>query len=203
MFALSLSDDYGGGLSTGHDASWQEAGKTDAELAKLHAFSDHWMACQVSVRAYLASRLYDRSLLEDCVQEVALVAWKKAPLEAGRRAFLGHCLACARLIGMAAARKQGKSPLQFLPPDVAESLAETVARQDLEEDPAERLAALRSCLTKLDETQRRLLAMRYAPEGTPRLKDEAKRLGKSLDALYKKLERLRMLLRDCVTGRLG
>jgi DNA-directed RNA polymerase specialized sigma24 family protein len=70
--------------------------------AQLRAFDTHWEACRVSVRAYLSSLIFNKSDVEDCVQEVALIAWKKGPCEEGQRAFLGHCLATARLIGLTA-----------------------------------------------------------------------------------------------------
>jgi DNA-directed RNA polymerase specialized sigma24 family protein len=143
-------------------------------------------------------------MLDDCVQEVAVIAWKKGPMDEGDSAFLGHVLATARLIGLAAIRKKQDSRLQALSPEVAVALAEKVAAQEeAEQDSAnQRLAALRQCLGKLEPEPRALLEARYFSEGGERVKAEAQRLGKSLDALYKKLERLRDLLRACVSAQL-
>jgi RNA polymerase sigma-70 factor (ECF subfamily) len=171
--------------------------------AQMMDFDTHWEACRVSVRAYLASLIFNKSDVEDCVQEVALIAWKKGPNGEGQRAFLGHCLATARLIGLAAARKHGRSRVQFLPPDVALSLADEVTQQELAEpSPVDRVVALRACLSRLDETQRQLLAMRYSDDGRARLDETARSQGKSPAALYKKLERLRATLRECVSRRM-
>jgi RNA polymerase sigma-70 factor, ECF subfamily len=171
--------------------------------AQLRDFNTHWEVCRVSVRAYLSSLISNKSDVEDCVQEVALIAWKKGPSGEGQRAFLGHCLATARLIGLAAMRKHGKSRVQFLPPDVAVALADEVTQQELAEPaPVDRVAALRACLARLDETQRQLLAMRYSDDGRARLDETARSQGKSPDAIYKKLERLRTTLRECVSRRM-
>ncbi|MGL4400252.1 MAG: hypothetical protein ACRCXD_10320 [Luteolibacter sp.] len=167
-------------------------------------FTANWDQCRVSVRAYLSSLISNKSDVEDCIQEVALIAWKKGPSGEGQRAFLGHCLATARLIGLATARKHGKSRVQFLPPDVALSLADEVTQQELAEPSGvDRVAALRACLARLDDSQRQLLAMRYSDDGRTRLDVIARSEGKSPDALYKKLERLRSTLRECVSRRMG
>lgn len=170
---------------------------------RLEEFDPLWEGCRVSVRAYLTSLLANKSDVEDCVQEVALIAWKKGPVAEGQRAFLGHCLAAARLIGLAASRKVGKSRVQFLPPDVALSLADEVMRQE-QEQPAvsHKVLALRACMALLNEQQRQLLGYRYSGNGRGKLEAAARSQGKSPDAIYKMLERLRTTLRNCVSKRM-
>lgn len=175
----------------------------EAEPARIAGFHKLWDACRVSVRAYLSSIVANKSDVEDCVQEVALIAWKKGPVAEGERAFLGHCLATARLIGLSTSRKIGNSKVRFLPPDLAVSLADEVMRQEQEEDgPNERILALRACMEQLDTGQRELLSLRYAEDSQSRLDHFAKTEGMKTNALYKKLERLRSGLRECVTRRL-
>jgi hypothetical protein len=58
---------------------------------------------------------------------------------------------------------------------------------------------LQSCLDALEPAPRRLLEIRYSTQHPTALQQEAKTAGSSIDAIYKKLERLRKLLRDCVT----
>ncbi len=175
-----------------------------AEIARIAAFSELWTRCQPTVRAYLASFLPDASALDDCLQEVALVAWRKGPLDKGDSVFLGHCLACARRIGLAALRKKRHDRLQLLAPDVAQALADTVALRERSapQAPANRIEALRHCLGSLKSEQRNLIELRYGKDGANSLTREAERLGKSSDTIYKRLERLRSLLRRCVTRRM-
>jgi RNA polymerase sigma-70 factor (ECF subfamily) len=192
----------------GADPLKETAEFSDSEVAqvsplRLEEFDSLWEGCRVSVRAYLSSLLANKSDVEDCIQEVALIAWKKGPVAEGQRAFLGHCLAAARLIGLAASRKLGKSRVQFLPPDVALSLADEVMRQEQDQPShSNRIVALRACMTHLNEQQRQLLGYRYSGDGRGKLEAAAKSQGKSPDAIYKMLERLRATLRDCVSKRM-
>ncbi len=173
------------------------------DTARAARFQTMWEVCRVSVRAYLSSMVANRSDIEDCVQEVALIAWKKGPISGGERAFLGHCLATARLIGLTASRKSGNSRICFLPPDLAASLANEVMRQEQQEErSSERILALRACMERLDAPQRHLLSLRYEGDGPFRLDHFARSEGMKPDALYKKLERLRAGLGDCVKRRM-
>ena len=70
------------------------------------------------------------------------------------------------------------------------------AMDDDLEDGAERVAALRRCVDKLDKTQRELIEMRYRRE-VP-LNDLARRLGRSAAALSMSLFRLRSVLEKCM-----
>jgi DNA-directed RNA polymerase specialized sigma24 family protein len=64
------------------------------------------------------------------------------------------------------------------------------------EDGAERVAALRRCVDKLEKSQRELIEMRYRRE-VP-LADLARRVGRSAAALSMSLFRLRAALEKCM-----
>lgn len=170
--------------------------------ASAEDFTIHWARAQLSVRAFLVGYLSDRSSIDDCIQEVALLAWKKGPRgRAESERFLAFCLACARRIAMSEVRKKYRHPSCQLSEETAASLADTVARKEQEEstEAAVRISALQGCLDELEPAPRRLLELRYSSKDQTALQQEAKSTGKSIDAIYKKLERLRALLRDCVT----
>jgi RNA polymerase sigma factor (sigma-70 family) len=168
---------------------------------KLFVFTQLWMQHQGSVQAYLASFLGNALEVDDALQEVAMVVWQKGPWEDEPSAFLGYSLACARRIALAARRKMGDPRLELLSPEVASALADRVAFQEQQEEApsGERVLALRTCLKKIKPEQRALLESRYSGESKDELRAFAKRGGKSMDALYKTLERLRQLLRVCVS----
>ncbi len=65
---------------------------TEAELRKQRVFSAQWSRIQLPLRAYLASFLGNAIAVDDCVQEVAVVVWKKGPWEADPSDFLGYSL---------------------------------------------------------------------------------------------------------------
>lgn len=163
-------------------------------------FTEQWIRHQLSVRAYLASFLGNSIAVDDCLQEVALVAWQKGPWDGEPSAFLGYCLACARRIALAARRQRGDTRVELLSPEAATALADRVAFQEQNDStsPAERVEALRKCLEKIKPEHRELLGSRYSGESKEELRTLSKRGGKSMDALYKTLERLRELLRACV-----
>jgi RNA polymerase sigma-70 factor (ECF subfamily) len=65
----------------------------------------------------------------------------------------------------------------------------------------ERHEALAQCLQKLPARDRELVLTRYEPGcGVP---EAAQRSGRSMDAAYKALNRIRKLLFDCVTHQLS
>jgi DNA-directed RNA polymerase specialized sigma24 family protein len=65
----------------------------------------------------------------------------------------------------------------------------------------ERHEALAGCLKKLAARDRELVLTRYEPGSG--VAEAARRSGRSMDAAYKALNRLRKLLHDCVTNELA
>lgn len=165
--------------------------------------SDHfqrlWSTARVPLASFLACFLPQRSMVEDCLQEVALLAWQKAPKDRGKDEFWAYCMGCARLVSKGAIRKQRIGRLHFLAPDVAISLAENVSQLSVaDEEGDQRIQALRKCVESLDPVQRELLVARYSSSGVDALKHEAQKRSRSLESVYKQLERLRTALRGCV-----
>lgn len=192
-------------LPLGSDDRSQDSGglhvpEFAGEERKLIAFTEQWTRHQGSVQAYLASFLGNTIEVDDALQEVAVVVWQKGPWDGEASDFLAYSLACARRIALAARRKMGDPRLQLLSPEVTASLADRVASLELlEEVPSGgRVLALRKCLKKIKPEQRALLESRYSGGSKDELRAFAKRGGKSMDALYKTLERLRDLLRACI-----
>ena len=189
--AIAIPDEHDGDL-TMPDLSGGER--------KLQVFTQEWTQHQPSIRAYLASFLGNSTAVDDALQEVALVVWQKGPWDAGTKAFLGYSLACARRIALATSRKQGNVRMELLSPDSATALADQVALLEQQENgvPNELMRVLRKCLEKIKPEHRAMLESRYSGESKMALNGLSKRLGKSMDAIYKTLERLRELLRACM-----
>ena len=167
---------------------------------KLFVFTQEWTQHQPSIRAYLASFLGNSIAVDDALQEVALIVWQKGPWDVGSSAFLGYCLACARRIALAARRKRGDKRMEWLSPNAATILADRVAFLEQQETwlSGDRVHALRLCLEKIKPEHRDLLDARYSGDSKDELREISKHGNKSMDALYKTLERLRELLRACV-----
>jgi RNA polymerase sigma-70 factor (ECF subfamily) len=69
------------------------------------------------------------------------------------------------------------------------------------ENESARLDALRTCLTKLRPADRELIHLRYQQQA--RCADLAGRLGRSRDAIYRAITRIRRMLLACVRIRLA
>lgn len=170
-----------------------------SSVAEVENFQNLWQISRVSLRSYLACHLPNSSLIDDCLQEIAVLAWRKAPKSRGGDEFLAYCMGCAKRVRKASIRKSRSGSMLFLAPDVASSLAETVAEiaqhADFEND---RLNALRECVGALDDRQREILEARYGGSSPDQMKTVAYNRNQSLPSLYKQIERLRDSLRSCV-----
>jgi RNA polymerase sigma-70 factor (ECF subfamily) len=71
----------------------------------------------------------------------------------------------------------------------------------MREELDERHEALAECLQKLPTRDRELVLTRYEPGSG--VAEAAQRTGRSMDAAYKALNRLRKLLHDCVSDRMA
>jgi RNA polymerase sigma-70 factor (ECF subfamily) len=83
--------------------------------------------------------------------------------------------------------------------EIVDAIAQTAA--SLQKETDDRHEALLHCLRKLHPRDRDLLLIRYEPGCG--VSEAARRSGRSLDAAYKALNRLRKLLFDCVTNQLA
>lgn len=83
--------------------------------------------------------------------------------------------------------------------EVLDAVAQTAATMMEELD--ERHRALEHCLQKLHPRDRELVLTRYEPGSG--VQEAARRSGRSLQAAYKALNRLRKLLFDCVSNQLA
>jgi len=171
---------------------------------KPFVFTQHWTQHQPVIRAYLASFLGNCVAVDDALQEVAVVVWQKGPVEADATSFLRYSLACARRIALAACRRRGDPRLELLSPEAAAMLADQVVFQEEQETerPDHLMLALRRCMESIKPEHRELLESRYSGESRDELDRISKRSGKSMDSIYKTLERLRERLRACVERRL-
>lgn len=95
-------------------------------------------------------------------------------------------------------RRRETNRRRFFSESTLEKIADDApADRDWEES---RLPVLQGCLGQLTADQRELIQHRY--HGEMPISDLADQLGRSVDALYKSLERIRKALADCVSRKL-
>lgn len=153
---------------------------------------------QRRIFAYIHALVPSRADAEDLLQETSLVIVEKFHEFATGTDFVAWACQIAWWRVRASRQKFARSKVVF-DDDVLESVAHTAAT--MHEEVSERHEALARCLQKLHPRDRDLLLTRYEPGAG--VEEAAQRSGRSLEAAYKALGRLRKLLLDCVTQQLG
>jgi RNA polymerase sigma-70 factor (ECF subfamily) len=162
--------------------------------ASYEAFVRLLVEHEPRLRAYLRGLLPAWPDVDEVMQNASLVAWRKFSEFQRDTNFGGWLLTIARFEALKHRRNVARSPLIFSN-DVWELLA-SEASGDTE--PANlRRDALEKCLGKLSTAQRELVLQAHAPGA--RLKEIAQQTGRSEQAFYKTMQRLRAALLECIS----
>jgi RNA polymerase sigma factor (sigma-70 family) len=183
-------------------------GLTEDEQARVERFTEYFAELRPVLSAFLVTRTGgDPSAAGDCLQEVAVVLWKKHDDSWSPEDFRRYAFRCADIEARSYRRKchrLGKHII-YLAPDVVQALGNETQEQ-IAADPVpsrRRLDALQLCLSGLDPMQRELLDARYEKAGVGKsVADIAEERGCKMEALYKRLERIRTSLQSCIVKRL-
>jgi RNA polymerase sigma-70 factor (ECF subfamily) len=162
-------------------------------FARLFAQHHRWLY------AYLMSILADFSSTEEVFQEVCVVLWRefgKFDPETDFRRW-ASVIARHKVYQFRQARaRHGRC----LTNEVLELIAEeALVMSDLLE---QRRAALHHCLAKLKGTDRELIAACYS-ETSRNFKQVAEQLRRPVNTVYKGLQRIRRVLRECIRRRIA
>lgn len=153
---------------------------------------------QRQIFAYIYTLVPDRHDAEDLLQETSLVICEKFDEFTPGTDFVAWACQIAWWRVRYSRQKFARSKVVF-DDDVLESVAHTAST--MREELDERHEALAICLKKLPPRDRELVLTRYEPGCG--VAEAAERTGRSMDAAYKALNRLRKLLHDCVTNELA
>ena len=169
----------------------QEPDQISAQDPEL--FVRLYAANERSIRAFLFNLLPGVAEVDEVMQEVSLVLWKKFSSFDPNTEFLRWAHVVARYEVLMYRRKKARDRHVF-DEDLIMLLSE---EYEDETEPLEReRRALDGCLLRLPVSDRRLLMACYAKD--MKIKEMALRLGKTPTSLYKKLNRLRESLLDCI-----
>lgn len=149
--------------------------------------------------AYVHSLVHNRADAEDILQASRLTMWKKfTDFEPGT-----NFLAWARKIALHQIlnyrRSQGRKPTFSTDPAFIEAVAEEIDRQS--DQLTEKSEALKICLKKLPEAQRKMILFRYY-EGCD-IAEVASKTGRTEGAAYRLLSRIRKTLNECVSQQIS
>src|SRR3954471_7237498 len=153
---------------------------------------------QRQIFAYIYTLVPDRHDAEDLLQETSLVVCEKFDEFILGSDFVAWASQIAWWRVRYSRQKFARSKVVF-DDDVLEAVAKTAGT--MREELDERHEALALCLQKLPARDRELVLTRY--EHGSGVAEAAQRTGRSMDAAYKALNRLRKLLHDCVTNELS
>lgn len=165
---------------------------TSADDPRHDLFLRLFTANEPAVRAFVRSLVPTLADANDVMQEVALVLWRKFDEYHSHEDFRRWAFGVAKFKVLAWQRDQARDRHVF-----GEEMTEVLAHEASERSDqlvAQR-EALRVCLEKLPEEQRRLVDSAYASGS--RIDALAASLGRTAMALYKTLHRIRLTLIDC------
>ena len=166
-----------------------------AELdPKVRKFVAFYLQTRVPLRAYIYGFLKNSEAIEDCIQETCIVVWDKQQEGWSLDEYQKFSYATARFKALSWLKKhQPKKHVQLSP-----AMMERLADSTLEVEQDQRISTLNDCLDRLSPEQRSILDARYEAADSQALQLLANKLNRKVDSLYKQLERLRTILRDCV-----
>jgi RNA polymerase sigma-70 factor (ECF subfamily) len=174
-----------------------DEGHTDT---KAHAFLGRFLKAERRIYGYILTLLPRPADAEDVLQESSAIMWAKFDEQDPPRDFVawGCRIAFYRVQLYRRGRKRGRVVFSDT---MLERVAETMAEEANALGLDDRLDALDRCLEKLPRDDRELLARRFVEGATPRTTAET--CGRSVDAIYKAMARIRKALYDCVTRTLA
>jgi RNA polymerase sigma-70 factor (ECF subfamily) len=151
-----------------------------------------------SLFAYIWTIVRDVQLAEDTLQELSILAVRKGCEIEDPSRLPAWLRRSARLKALELLRDRGRNPA-ILSDAVLDQLEGYWSERDsvATTDAAE---ALRNCLGKISDSNRRILVMRYVEDR--KTGDIAQILGRKVDVVYTTLSRIHTALRKCVKARL-
>jgi RNA polymerase sigma-70 factor (ECF subfamily) len=150
------------------------------------------------LRAYARTLLPDWKSVDDVLQDASVTLWEKFHQVRDEPGFLPWAKTVVRFKALSAIDRLRRDRHVFSD-TVLELLAEEAESFQVEERERS-LRALRTCLEAFTPAHQELLLAPYFGEG--RVSALAEQAGKSANALYKLLGRLRDRLQDCIQTRL-
>ena len=171
----------------------------ESEITQQAEFVGQIARHQAALHAFIISLMPGMDGVDDVLQETNIVLWEKRSSFQPGTNFRAWACTIARFKVMAHRRKLANLGVPLLDDDLAEQLA-----AECETDPEElqqRMDALRKCMGRLGEDERRLIEHRYF-SGAP-LEHFAEECGRGVDSLRVSLFRIRAGLKKCIMGELN
>lgn len=150
------------------------------------------------LRAFLYTLLPGTTEVDEVMQEVSVVLWKKFDLYDPNTPFLRWAYVVARYEVMSYRRRMARDRHVF-----SDELLELMEKEYSEDYKLleRKRDALQGCLSKLPKDKRTLITTYYG--ANLEVESLAKRISCSVDTLYKRISRIRKALKTCMQGSLA
>ncbi len=150
------------------------------------------------LKAFIGSLVKDRHVRDDIYQESVLILWRKFSAYDRGRSFGAWARGIAANLVMQRKQADSRFPCVFVP-EAIRSVLDAYERTESTADA--RAAFLAECVEDLPAEQRDLLDQRYKQDA--KSKDIAAASGRSLEAIYQALSRIRARLETCIQTKLN
>lgn len=150
------------------------------------------------IKRYVMAIVPHAADAQEIVQETAVALWKKIDSYDPVQPFAPWACRFAANKAKEYLRRSGRWK-GFLGEDVANLLLARRAEKAASLD--RRMQPLRDCVAELSDAHRQLIEGYYFQQAA--VEDVASHAGRSVDAVYKSLQRIRCALMDCVNGKLA
>ncbi len=150
---------------------------------------------QGPVYGYLMTLIPDRSRARDLLQETNITLWKKAATFEEGTNFNAWACKIAYFHVLSFRRKMAREKLVF-DDDILDYLAERNDDRLIQDFTKDRNAALKACMQKLSDKQRKLVEERYKPGAS--VQRIAADQGRTVGAISQTLYRIRHNLMQCI-----
>jgi RNA polymerase sigma-70 factor len=147
--------------------------------------------------AFLHAAVFDAADIDDLFQETMLTAWRRLDDFDQSRPFGPWLRGIASKLVLAYIREHGRKPI-LVDAEILEILEKQIELIESRKGDTldEKVSELHLCIERLPESFRQIIRSRYF-DGI-RHEDLSKQLSLSIDAVLKRLQRARFLLRDCL-----
>jgi RNA polymerase sigma-70 factor (ECF subfamily) len=179
----------------GHENSGSAADAPDDSPDKSKVFLRLFLQNERRLYAYVLTLLPHRADADDVLQDASLVMWDKFHPESPPDDFAAWGCRIAYFKILDFFKKGHRARVRFSQA-MLERVAETAIEQAGVLQLDARRDALAGCIEKLPARDRDLLARRFTPGATT--KSTSEQIGRSVDAVYKALARVRRALFECV-----
>lgn len=177
-----------------------DADEAARESSKHELFLRLFLRNERRLYAYIMTLLPHHADADDILQEASLVMWDKFDENNPPDDFAAWACRIAYYKVLYFLKKNRRSRVHFSQ-TMLERIGETAVVQADPLQLDERHEALSDCVEKLSLRDRNLLVLRYADGATTQ--STAAQVGRSVEAVYKSLSKIRHALFECVTRALA